>query len=369
MPVFKTQVRPGIDRIQPYVPGLTDDELKRRYGLKRVIKLNANENALGPSPLALDAIQRELSLLHHYPDGGSQLLRDAIAEFHQVREEQVLVGNGSDDIIKLLSETFLNPGDEVIVPAPSFSQYSFGAAIMQAKVKQVPLGPGFEYDVRSLADAVTENTKLLYLCSPNNPTGTYLRHDDALWLLKQLPPHVIIIVDLAYNDFSQQPDRVMDSAELLSDNRVVALHTFSKLYGLAGLRVGYGLAHPDLWGFVDRVREPFNVNRVAQRAAVAALTDTAHVSASQELVQESRLQYAAWAQKQGVLLVPTEGNFILVKTGDARGTAQRLMERGVMVRAGFAGLDDYLRITFGTLEENQICLEQLEGVLQEVASV
>ncbi len=366
---LQEQIRPGIDRIQPYVPGLTDDELSRKYGLKRVIKLNANENALGPSPLALKAIQRELAVLHHYPDGGSRLLRDEIAEFHQVTVEQVLVGNGSDDIIKLLSETFLNPGDEIVVPAPSFSQYNFGAAVMQAKVIQVPLGPGFEYDVSGLADAVTDRTKLLYLCSPNNPTGTYLRHADALWLLERLPAQVIVVVDLAYNDFSNKPDRLIETPELLSDPRVVALHTFSKLYGLAGLRVGYGLAHPDVWSYVHRVREPFNVNRVAQRAAAAALEDVQHVAASQQLVYESREQFLSWAKRHGVEAIPPEGNFILMKTGDAKWTTERLMERGVMVRAGFAGLDEYVRITFGTREENDFCLAQLEGVLGQVAEV
>jgi histidinol-phosphate aminotransferase len=366
---FQEQVRPGIDRIQPYVPGLTDDELRSLYGLKRVIKLNANENALGPSPLALKAIERELAVLHHYPDGTSRFLRDEIAEFHQVTVGQVLVGNGSDDIIKLLSETFLNPGDEVVVPTPSFSQYNFGAAVMQAKVVQVPLGPGFEYDVQALANAVTERTKLLYLCSPNNPTGTYLRHVDALWLLERLPAHVIVIADLAYNDFSYKADRLIETPELLNDRRIVALHTFSKLYGLAGLRVGYGLAHPDLWSYVHRVREPFNVNRVAQRAAAAALKDVEHVAASQQLVYQSREQFLSWASNRGIEAISPEGNFILIQTGDARQTTERLMERGVMVRAGFAGLDEYVRITFGTLEENDFCLKQLDAVLSETATV
>ena len=369
MTTFQNQVRPGIDRIQPYVPGLTDDELRRRYGLKRVIKLNANENALGPSPLALEAIQRELGQLHHYPDGGSQFLRDEIAGFHSVDSSQVLVGNGSDDIIKLISETFLNPGDEVVVPAPSFSQYQFGAFIMQAQVKEVPLGPGFEYDVKAFAEAVTPRTKLLYLCSPNNPTGTYLRHSDALWLLRQLPEHVIVVVDLAYNDFTERRDRVVDNAELLSDPRVVALHTFSKMYGLAGLRVGYGLASADLWGYVHRVREPFNVNRVAQRAAAAALKDSAHVEASRQLAQASREQFSRFAEVEGLVSIPTEANFVLLRTGDGVETTRRLMERGVMVRAGFAGLAEYVRITFGTLEENEFCLNELGSVLKEFASV
>jgi histidinol-phosphate aminotransferase len=274
MPMFQVekQVRPGIAGIQPYVPGLTDDELKQLYGLRRVIKLNANENALGPSPLAVEAIRDELTTLHHYPDGASALLRQAIAAFHEVDAGHVFVGNGSDDIIKLLSETFLEIGDDVIMPSPSFSQYGFGAAIMRANVISVPLNAEFNYDVEAFARAVTPKTKLIYLCSPNNPTGTFLRPEQVDYLLNRLPGHIVLVLDLAYNDYSLHPDRVVETKELLQNPRAVVLHTFSKLYGLAGLRVGYGLAHPELWSFVHRVREPFNVNRVAQRAAVRPAT-------------------------------------------------------------------------------------------------
>ena len=352
-------VRPGISDIEPYVPGLTDDELLKLHGLKRVIKLNANENALGPSPLAIEAIREELSTLHHYPDGGSQLLRDAIAKFHGLSAEHVLVGNGSDDIIKLLSETFLESDDEVVVPFPTFSQYSFGAAIMRANVKQVPLHADFSFDVEALAGAVTEKTKLIYLCSPNNPTGTILTQEEAEWLLKALPEHVVVVLDLAYNDYSQNDRRVVDSPALFADPRVVLLHTFSKLYGLAGLRVGYALAHPELLAYVNRVREPFNVNRVAQRAAAAALLDEDHRRASRALAAEGKRFYESQCAASGLFAVPPEGNFILVRTGDGVATANELMKMGVMVRAGFSGLAEWVRISFGTTEENEVCMNAL----------
>lgn len=357
-----TRIRPGINRIQPYVPGLTDDELKRRYGLKRVIKLNANENALGPSPMALQAIRDELPKLHHYPDGGSEELKDAIAKFHGVRVEEVFVGNGSDDIIKLLSETFLNPDDEIVVPVPSFSQYSFGAMIMGANIVEAPLNEDFSYNPEALLGAVTPRTKLVYLCSPNNPTGTILTQSEARHILDGLPENVLIVLDLAYNDYTDADDRVVETSAILQDPRVVVLHTFSKLYGLAGLRVGYGLGHPDLWSYVHRVREPFNVNRLAQRAAVAALADEPHRKASRELARASRVQYEEAGRRLGMKVAPTEANFILMRTGDAKGTMARLMEHGVMVRAGFPGLDPWIRITFGTEEENVLCLQALEAV-------
>ncbi len=356
-------VRPGIGDIEPYVPGLTDDELQKMYGFRRVVKLNANENALGPSPLAIQAIQQELATLHHYPDGASERLRQAIADFHGLSVERVLVGNGSDDIIKLVSETFLEPGDEVVVPHPSFSQYSFGAAIMHASVRRVDLGPDFSYDVEAIADAVTDRTKLVYLCSPNNPTGTILTRAQAEWLLQALPAHVVVIFDFAYNDYSLNPERVVGDEGLFRDERVVALHTFSKLYGLAGLRVGYALANESLLSYVNRVREPFNVNRVAQRAAAAALTDAAHRRASQEHARTSRAFYEAECQALGLRTTPAEGNFILVRTGDGRATTEALMKRGVMVRTGFAGLSEWVRITYGTPEENALCLEALRAVL------
>ncbi len=353
------KVRTGVGDIQPYVPGITDDELKHRFGLHEVIKLNANENALGSSPRALAAIRAELETLHLYPDGGSTLLREAIAKFYAIDAGQVLAGNGSDNIIKMLSETFLQPGDNIVVPFPSFSQYNFGAHVMGAHVINAPLRSDFSYDVEALARAVNDQTKLVYLCSPNNPTGTILKHSEAEWLLQHLPEHVMVLIDLAYNDYSTNPDRVVETPELLADPRVVTLHTFSKLYGLAGLRVGYALASEEVWNYVHRVREPFNVNRLAQRAAAAALDDEEHRRNSQKHAAASQAYWSEQMTRVGLTAVPTEANFILVRTGDGRKTVQDLMQRGVMVRAGFAGLDEYVRITFGTQAENEACVRAL----------
>ena len=363
MAPIANQVRPGISEIQPYVPGLTDDELKRQYGLQRIVKLNANENALGPSPLALQAVREELSTLHHYPDGSSGLLREVIADFHHMTASQVMVGNGSDDLIKLLSETFLDPGDEVIMPIPSFSQYAFGAAIMGAKVHHVPLRENFSYDVKAMLAAVTSRTKLIYACSPNNPTATLLTMEQVQQLLEGMPSSAVLVLDLAYNDYASNPNRVTETTSLFDDPRVVCLHTFSKLYGLAGLRVGYGLASEEVWEFVNRVREPFNVNRVAQRAAVAALGDEAHRQASRVHAVQSREFYLEQAHRLGIQAVPGEANFVLLHTGDGQQTMAALMTYGVMVRAGFPGVEEYIRVTFGTEEENNICIESLEKVL------
>ncbi|MCL6597855.1 MAG: histidinol-phosphate transaminase [Alicyclobacillus macrosporangiidus] len=359
------RVRPGLDRIQPYVPGLTDDEIKRMYGVQRVVKLNANENALGPSPKALEAIAAEANILHLYPDGGSGWLRQAIAEFHGVRQEQVLAGNGSDDIIKLLAETFLEPDDEVVVPTPSFSQYGLGAAIMGARQVSVPLRADFSYDVEAIYQAVGPKTKVVYICSPNNPTGTLFTAEQAEWLLDALPEHVMVVFDLAYNDYTENPARVRENPRLLNDPRVIILHTFSKLYGLAGLRVGYGLAQPEVWEFVHRVREPFNVNRMAQRAAAAALKDEDHRRRSREHAEKSREYYRFIAADLGLDMVPSEANFVLIRTGDGMQTVRSLMSKGVLVRAGFPGVEAYIRVTFGTDAENQAFHAAMQELLAE----
>lgn len=362
---IRERVRPGIEGIQPYIPGVTDDELKKLYGLKRVVKLNANENALGPSPKAIEAIQQELYALHHYPDGSSELLRKAIAEYHGLKLRNVLVGNGSDDIIKLISETFLNPGDEIVSPSPSFSQYGFGAAVMGATVVQVPLNNDFSYDVEGLLHAVTDRTKIVYLCTPNNPTGTILTEQQVHWLLTRLPETTVVVADLAYNDYSTDSTRFVEYPELFDDPRIVVLHTFSKLYGLAGLRVGYGLAHPELWDFVNRVREPFNVNRVAQRAAAAALQDTSHRVRSREHAEKSRAFFSEAAEQLKIEMAPTEANFALLQIPSAKHVSELLMEHGVMVRTGF-GLENHVRVTFGTHEENQAWFEAMQQILAKV---
>jgi histidinol-phosphate aminotransferase len=354
-------VRSNLKHIEPYQPGITDDQLRKQFGLARLVKLNANENALGPSPLAVRAIGEELHKLHLYPDGGSELLREAIARHSGVGTAQVMAGNGSDDIIKLLSETFLDADDEIVVPFPSFSQYSFGAALMRAKVVNVPLMADFSYDVEAMLAAIGPKTKLLYLCTPNNPTGTVLKQAEFDWLMDRLPEHVFVIVDLAYDNYATDETRFTVTADALSYPNVAYLYTFSKLYGLAGLRVGYALGNEAIWSYVNRVREPFNVNRVAQRGAAAALNDVEHVARSRQLAADSRVLFASLADV-GLHMVPSQGNFALIEVGDGRKTFELLMEQGILVRAGYPGLEAYVRVTFGIPEDNEACVNALRAL-------
>lgn len=361
--IFNTdlRVRQNLKDIQPYQPGLSEEQLRREFGSRTLLKLNSNENALGPSPVALAAIQAELEKLHLYPDGGSDELREAIGRHHEVFAGQVFVGNGSDDIIKLLSETFLDDGDEIVVPTPSFSQYSFGAQVMRANICTVPLRNDFSYDVESVLAAVTEKTKLLYLCTPNNPTGTVLETSAFHWLMERLPSHVFVVVDLAYNNYATTDNQFQLDGKAMQYSNVAYLHTFSKLYGLAGLRVGYALGHEDVWSYVHRVREPFNVNRIAQKGAIAALTDVDHVGRSQSLAAASRLQYGE-LNARGLRVIASEANFCLVEVGDGLSMFEKLRSKGVLVRAGYPGLSSYVRITFGTERENEQCMEAIVAV-------
>lgn len=359
----RKQVRPGVESIQPYLPGLSDDDMHMKYGVDHVLHLDANENALGSSPRAIEAITKELPALNLYPDGASQLLKRAIARHHGVPVDEVFIGNGSDNILKLMAETFLEPGDEVVSPTPSFPQYGFGAAIMRASVQRVPLVTDFAYDVEALLAAVGPRTKMVFACSPNNPTGTIVTAAQAQWLLDRLPEDVLLVLDLAYNDYSTNPQRVVETPRFLADPRVVILHTFSKLYGLAGLRVGYGLARSTVWQYVNRVREPFNVNRLAQAAAIGALSDEAHRLKSQAHAAASRLFYETFAQQHGLIATPTEANFMWLGLADAKSVADALLPFGVMVRAGFPGYPGFMRLTFGTETENEWVAQALTQVL------
>jgi histidinol-phosphate aminotransferase len=370
----KNRIRPGVEHIQPYLPGLSDEDMRTQFGVNRVLHLDANENALGSSPRAIEAIHQALPTLNLYPDGASQALKAAIAAHHGVPVDEVFIGNGSDNILKLIAETFLDPGDEVVSPTPSFPQYGFGAAIMRATVQRVPLVEDFAYDVEALLDAVGPKTKIVFACSPNNPTGTIVTAAQAEWLVDRLPEDVLLVLDLAYNDYSINPMRVVETSRLLRDPRVIILHTFSKLYGLAGLRVGYGLARPEVWNYVNRVREPFNVNRLAQAGAAAALTDETHRIQSQTHAQQSRLFYESLAQDFNLTAAPTEANFIWLGMEDAKRVADALLTYGIMVRAGFPGYSGFMRLTFGTPEENNWVAQafgriSLQGIVKPIQSM
>lgn len=361
----RAAVRPHLLEIRPYVPGRPATDVARELGVSEVVKLASNENPYGASPRAIETVRTMVGSLHRYPDGAAQDVRRAIATACGVTAQHVLMSNGSDEMIKMLSETFLSQGDEIVVPAPSFSQYAFGAQVMDAHVREVPLGEDFAYGLDRFLQAVTERTKLLYLCTPNNPTGTWLTHGEVAAFMERVPSHVIVVMDEAYLEYVDTPDPLDSLAFIRAGRPVISLRTFSKIHGLAGLRLGYALADPEWIGYVNQVREPFNANAVAQAAACAALEDREFVRRVRDLNATGREQYYDGLARLGVPFVRTQGNFLLARVGDGMRVFEALLRHGVIVRAGFRGIDQYVRISIGTEEENRRCLEALGEVLRE----
>ncbi len=357
-------VRENLHAIAPYVPGRPIADVMSEYGLQDVVKLASNENPWGPSPKVVAALQHALGAIHRYPDGAAKDLRAAIASQHGLQPESVLVSNGSDEMIKMLSETFLDHGDEVVVPYPSFAQYSSGAMVMGATIVQAPLRENLEYDIEAMVKSISPRTKLVYLCTPNNPTGTWLTHEQVRYFLDQIPQNIVVALDEAYLEYVTSTDPVR-SLEFIREGRpVLSLRTFSKIYGLAGLRLGYALGDPQFLAFVNQVREPFNVNVLAQTAALAALSDQEHVALIREKNDQGRKQYYEALDQLGISYCKTQANFILVNVGDGLAIFDAMQQLGVIVRAGFAGLSQYVRISIGTTDENERCLQALEAVVE-----
>ncbi|HSJ37078.1 MAG TPA: histidinol-phosphate transaminase [Planococcus sp. (in: firmicutes)] len=358
------KTRKTLDIIQPYSPGKPIWEVQKELGLERVIKMASNENPLGPSPKAVKAIQESLADLNRYPDADASVLRGAIAERYGVEKQQVITTNGADELITLISEAFLEQGDEIIVPSPSFSEYDFGAHIMGAVVKPVSFDEGFQYNIDKLVEAVTNKTKIIYICSPNNPTGTYISKEQMENLLARLKD-VLVVFDGAYSQFADEADYTDGLEFVTAGHPVIALQTFSKIYGIAGVRIGFGIASEEIIKSVLKVKEPFNVNTLAQIAAAAAITDTEHVEASFNANKKGRDFLYASFEKLGLSYTRTTANFILVQVGaNGEEVYGQLMAKGIIVRYGKTwGLPEHIRVTIGTEEENEFFINKLTEIL------
>ena len=353
-----------IARLRPYVPGKPIEEVQRELGLRDVIKLASNENPLGPSPRALEALARAAGGVSLYPEGSAPALRRAVSELQRMPEDCLVFGNGSDEVLHLLALTFLQPGDEAVQGDPSFAMYDIYATQMDAVPVLVPL-KNYTHDLDAMADAVTDKTRMVFLANPNNPTGTFVRGAQVEKFLDRLPPRVLVVLDEAYDEYVTDPDKPDLRPHVLAGRNVVILHTFSKAYGLAGLRVGYGITTPEIAALLNRVRSPFNVNIPAQAAAVAALSDADHVARTVALNAQGRSLFYAAFERMGLDYVPSEGNFVLVDTGrDGREVFQALQQKGVIVRAAHGmGLPRHIRVSTGTMPQNERFLAALREVL------
>ncbi len=349
-----------IASLVPYIPGKPIDELERELGIPRAIKLASNENPLGPSPKALAVLGETGVLLHRYPDGGAHRLRAALADRYKLSPDHVILGNGSDEILGLLARAFLSPGDEAVMADQTFVIYKMEVTAAHGKPVIVPLKQ-WQHDLPALARAITNKTRLVFICNPNNPTGTMVTADAVTAFMHRVPDDVIVVFDEAYYEYVQDQD-FPDSLNWVAQHRnAIVLRTFSKIYGLAGLRVGYGLTTPDIAGYLNRIRPPFNVNSVAQRAALAALTDDEHVARSRALNAAEMTTVRAGLVALGFQPVPSQANFLLFDVGrDGRAVFEALLRQGVIVRHIEGRL---LRVTIGLPEENRYFLDALKKVL------
>ena len=354
-----------IRTLTPYPPGMPIEELERELGIHDSIKLASNENPLGPSPKAMEAIARALPQLHRYPDGSAFYLKRRLAEMHGVSPDEIIVGNGSNELIEMVVRTFVRPRDEVVMADQAFVVYRMVTQAVAATPRIVPLRH-FTHDLEAMADAVTSRTRLIFVANPNNPTGTIFRR--AAWehFLQSLSGRQLIVVaDDAYAEFvtdPEYPDTIVCRGE--GAVPVVSLRTFSKLYGLAGLRIGYGVAPVGLVDALGRVRQPFNVNALALVAAQAALDDTEHVERTLALNREGMAYLTRELDRLGLPWVPSSANFILVKVGQGSRVYEALLRGGVIVRPmdGY-GFPEHLRVTIGLQDENERCIRALEAVL------
>jgi histidinol-phosphate aminotransferase len=353
-------------RIAPYVPGKPIDEARRATGRRDIVKLASNENPLGPSALARQAIREAASHAHRYPDGSGTALRQAIAARHKVSGSQVVLGNGSTELVEILAKTFLGGRRTAVVADPAFIMYRIAVHAMNAPLVSVPLRDE-RHDLEAMAAACDARTALVYIGNPNNPTGTYVGREAFRGYFDRLPPHVLTVIDEAYFDYVRERD-YPDGLEFLRAGRqVVVLRTFSKIHGLAGLRLGYAVTSPDVARGVEAVRSPFNTSSVAQAAGLAALGDRAHVARSRRENRAEGRYLQRELRRRRVDFVASVANFILVRTGlGGEEMHQRLLRRGVIVRPLEAyGYKDAIRVSIGTHGDNQRFLQALDACLQE----
>ncbi len=356
---------PQLRDLVSYEPGKPVEDLARELGIEpgKIIKLASNENPLGPSPKARQAMIETIDRAHFYPDGGGYYLREAIAERLGLTMAHVILGCGSNEIIEFVGHAYLQPGDEIVVARHSFAVYRLMAQLFGAKVVDVP-DPGFVHDLDAMLAAITPRTKELFIANPNNPTGTMVFQDDIDRFMDRVPEHVMVVFDEAYYEFLDEPPDVLKFVR--AGRNVVVLRTFSKIQGLANLRIGYGLAAPEIIEILQKARQPFNSNGIAQAGALAGLRDTAHMDETRRVSKEGRNFLQSEFLAMGLEYVPSHANFVLVRVGDGKEVFEALLRRGIIVRAmGSYGLPEWIRVSVGTMPQNEVFIAALRDLDRE----
>jgi histidinol-phosphate aminotransferase len=362
--VSQSLVRANVLRLKPYVPGKPIEETEREYGVRDIIKLASNENPLGPSPRAVAAMQEAAAHVGLYPDAACFALTQDLARHWGVAPENLILGNGSDEILHYAGLAFLEAGDEVLTGDPSFVRYESAAVLNNASYVAVPLRD-YRFDLAAMAERISARTKMVFIANPNNPTGTIVTARELERFWERVPERAVVVLDEAYFEYVESGD-YPDGLKYVREGRnVIVLRTFSKIYALAGLRVGYGIGRPDLISYLHQVREPFNVISLAQVAARASLEDPDQVQRSRDNNRAGRERFYAAFRELGLRWAPTEANFVFVDLGrDCRPVYEALLRRGVIVRTGdIFGLPTHVRVTIGTPDENERFIRELQSIL------
>jgi histidinol-phosphate aminotransferase len=355
---------PGVRALQPYHPGKPLEELARQYGVRDAVKLASNESPLGPSAGAVAAAESALAQITRYPDGNGFVLKNALARRLGVAADQITLGNGSNDVLEIMTRAFVTPRDEVIFSEHAFAIYPIVTQAVGGKAVVTP-ARDYGHDLAAMHQAISERTRLIFIANPNNPTGTWLRAGELEPFVRSLPAHVLAVVDEAYFEYVHEPE-FPDATRWLADcPNLIVTRTFSKIYGLAGLRVGYALSSGGVAEILNRVRQPFNVNGVALAAAAAALEDQPHVAQADRVNREGMRQLVEGFGELGLGYIPSIGNFVCVEVGDAASVYEGLLREGVIVRpVANYGLPRHLRVTVGLSQENERFLGALKKVLK-----
>jgi len=358
-----------VAKIKPYVPGKPIEEVKREFALESVIKLASNENPLPPSPKVLKALRLNLDKINRYPDGASYYLKKLLAKKFGCATDNIIIGNGSDEIISFAVRAFVERDEEVIVSRPSFLMYEIAAQCEGVKIVTVP-ARNFRYDLYAMAERLTPKTKLIFIANPDNPLGTYVTRKELVDFLDRVGPGTIVFIDQAYFEFAEGMNDYPDGLEHINKKNVIVTRTFSKIYALAGLRVGYGFSNPDIIRSMEKIRDPFNVNMMAQVAAEAAIKDQAFARRSLKLISAGKKYLYGELARMGFEFIPSATNFMLINIMSGSNTKltsgdifQAMMRKGVIVREmGGWNLNGYIRVNVGTMPENRKFIKSLREV-------
>ena len=357
--------RNELDLIRPYVPGKPIEQVKKEYGIEKIEKLASNENPLGPSPKALEAIRNELLSINIYPDSSASVLRETIAEEYSLKANNVIVGNGGEHILQVIAQTFINAGDEAIMADKTFDLYESTVTLLGGTAVKVPL-KNYMHDLEEFINRINEKTKLIYVCNPNNPIGNIATKNSVEYLISNVPNDIVIVFDEAYYDYARINENYPDSIDILRRRpNTVILRTFSKIAGIAAMRVGFALSSPEIIEQMSKVRGVFSVNRLAQVAAAAALKDYEHIHNTVKLNYESMRFMEEYFKIMNLEYIKSNANFVFVNLNmDSRDVFESFQEKGIIIRPGYLwGMDSWIRVSTGTMEQTKLFIEKLDEIL------